>query len=140
MTDEVGGSYVQVEADLHGAIAKVLKKNKIRMSRSEVGKIASWTARQAFKRGVTQELREARLELKGELYRLWEQAGEPSARQMHRDMPERSHMTWHTALRCEPVPPWSTFARLVTYMDGDPGKLEPLWRRARGKKEENESS
>ena len=81
-------------------------------------------------------LTEAQMELRGELHRLWLSAGEPSTRQMSRQITEpepKSNMTWHYALRCNPVPSLSTLRALVTYLDGDVGRFEELWFRAKGK-------
>lgn len=81
---------------------------------------------------LAEEQGKAREELVGVLHRLWLEAGEPSTRQMSRDL-GMSHMTWHTALRCQPVPPWPTLSALVNYLDGDPEVLMPVWQKAKGK-------
>ena len=81
-------------------------------------------------------LTEAQMELRAALHQLWLEAGEPSTRQMSRQITEpeqRSNMTWHYALRCNPVPSLSTLRALVTYLDGDVGRFEELWFRAKGK-------
>lgn len=82
-------------------------------------------------------LTEAELELRGALDRLWLEAGEPSTRQMSRQIrvngEPRSNMTWHYALRCNPVPALSTLRALVSYLDGDVERFEDLWFRAKGK-------
>lgn len=82
-------------------------------------------------------LGEAELELRKALHMLWLQAGEPSTRQMSRQirMPDgglRSNMTWHYALRCNPVPPLTTLRALVSYLDGDLQRFEELWFAAKG--------
>lgn len=82
-------------------------------------------------------LGEAELELRSALHQLWLEAGEPSTRHMARQivMPDgklRSNMTWHYALRCNPVPPLGTLRALVSYLDGDLGRFEDLWFAARG--------
>lgn len=82
--------------------------------------------------GQADRLSEAQMELRAALHRLWMEAGEPSVRQMARDM-GKSHMTWHNALRCEPMPSLSVFRKLVIYLDGDLTRLEPMFLEAKGK-------
>lgn len=81
-------------------------------------------------------LGEAQMELRLQLHRLWLEAGEPSTRQMSRqiviDGKAKSNMTWHYALRCNPVPSLRTLRALVTYLEGDLGRFEELWLRAKG--------
>jgi hypothetical protein len=82
-------------------------------------------------------LGEAQMQLRSALHLLWLSAGEPSTRQMSRQivMPDggkRSNMTWHYALRCDPLPPLSTFRALVSYLDGDLTRFEEMWWRAKG--------
>lgn len=77
-------------------------------------------------------LSEAQMELRAALHQLWLEAGEPSTRKMARDM-GKAHMTWHYALKCDPVPSLSTFRMLVQYLDGDMVRMEELWFRAKGK-------
>lgn len=82
-------------------------------------------------------LGEAQMELRLQLHRLWLEAGEPSTRQMSRqievDGKTRSNMTWHYALRCNPVPSLRTLRALVTYLEGDLTKFDELWWRAKGR-------
>ena len=81
-------------------------------------------------------LTEAEMRLRSALHMLWLSAGEPSVRQMARQIvPAKSHMTWHYALKCEPVPPLSTLRALVTYLDGDVPAFERLWFEAKGIKQ-----
>ena len=78
-------------------------------------------------------LSEAQMELRLQLHRLWLEAGEPSTRQIvTADGKRRSNMTWHYSLRCNPVPSLRTLRLLVSYLDGDLGKFEELWLRAKG--------
>lgn len=78
-------------------------------------------------------LTEAQMELRVALHRLWLEAGEPSVRQMARQIePARSHMSWHYALKCDPVPSLGVLRALVSYLDGDLGRFEELWFRAKG--------
>lgn len=82
-------------------------------------------------------LGEAQMQLRQALYRLWLLAGEPSTRQMARQirMPDgqtRSNMTWHYALRADPLPPLNTLRALVLYLDGDLQRFEDLWFEAKG--------
>lgn len=79
------------------------------------------------------KLTEAEVRLRSALHMLWLSAGEPSVRQMARQIePAKSHMTWHYALKCEPVPPLSTLRALVNYLDGDVAAFERLWFEAKG--------
>lgn len=81
-------------------------------------------------------LTEAQMQLRLQLHRLWLEAGEPSTRQMARqiavDGKLRSNMSWHYALRCNPVPPLRVLRALVTYLEGDLGRFEDLWFQAKG--------
>lgn len=123
-----------VEGAVYNNLSNVLGRMGLRVPEEDLSRIAGTVTRQAFRkhRGVDMEV--ATVELREALHRLWEEAGEPSTRQMARQIePERSHMTWHMALRCDPVPSYRTFVELVRYLDGDPGKLEELWMRAKGK-------
>lgn len=82
-------------------------------------------------------LGEAELQLRRQLHLLWLLAGEPSTRQMSRqivmsDGKRRSNMTWHYALKCNPVPHLGTLRALVSYLDGDLQVFEDLWFDAKG--------
>jgi hypothetical protein len=90
-----------------------------------------------FELKAEDRLGEAQMELRRALHRLWLLAGEPSTRQMSRQivMPDgetRSNMTWHYALRVDPLPPLNTLRALVLYLDGDLGQFEDMWWRAKG--------
>ena len=123
-----------VQGAVFSGLTGVLGEMGFSLSPNDLTVISARVTRWAFDRHRDADREEAVVELREALHRLWEEAGEPSTRQMSRQIrPERSHMTWHTALRCDPVPPYRTFVELVRYLDGDPGKLEELWFRAKGK-------
>lgn len=124
--------YPIVEAAVFNGLSGVLNDMGLHVPLSKRSAMAAWVTRQAFAELFQQKAFEAAMELRAALHRLWMGAGAPSSRKMAQDL-GKSHMTWFTALRCDPVAPWSTFSKLVVYLDGDPGKLEDLWLRAKGK-------
>lgn len=92
---------------------------------------------EVFELKAEDRLGEAQMQLRSALHLLWLSAGEPSTRQMSRQivMPDgqrRSNMTWHYALRADPLPPLSTLRALVSYLDGDLTSFEEMWWRAKG--------
>lgn len=92
---------------------------------------------EVFELKAEDRLGEAQMQLRQALHQLWLSAGEPSTRQMSRQivLPDgqmRSNMTWHYALRADPLPPLNTLRALVLYLDGDLDRFEDMWFRAKG--------
>lgn len=127
MTEKPG----TVESAVYNNLSNVFGKMGLDVPDTVLAKMAARVTRQAFQVHGDPAAQAAAQELHKVLYGLWIQAGEPSVRQMSRDM-GKSHMTWHNALRCRPLPTWKTFSQLVRYLDGEPGEHEELWQRARG--------
>lgn len=122
-----------VEAAVFNGLMATLGDQGLHPSSEELVKMAVWVTRRALKAHEVERVRgEPVVELRAALHQLWEEAGEPSSRDLARRL-GKSHMTWFTALRCDPVPAWGVFSELVRHLDGDPGKLEELWMRAKGK-------
>lgn len=122
----------RVEVAVLNGLATALNDMDLHPPTEDLAKMAAWVTRRALRAQARQEGEGPRVELRVALHKLWEEAGEPSTRDLARRL-GKSHMTWHTALRCDPVPPWGVFSQLVRHLDGDPGRLEDLWLRARGK-------
>lgn len=87
-----------------------------------------------MEQGVTPSAGRAPLtELRARIQRLHREAGEPSTRQLERQIGRGviSHTTVHGVLRCEKTPTWGPLELVVEALNGDIDEFQRLWQAVR---------